>query len=255
MKISIITVVRNNEKLITNCLASVYAQDYPKEKIEHIVLDGASTDNTYQEIIKHEKHLAYFHSRSDKGIYDAMNQGIQLATGEIIGLLNSDDAYADNHVLTLVADWFKKNPDKFFVWADLEYYKNNKLLRYWQSSEFKPGLFSLGWNPPHPTFFVKKQVYEKWGVFDLSLPWANDIELMLRFLEKYQLSGGHIPKVLVHMQAGGVSNRSFLNIIKQNYYIYLAFKKNGLKFSPIRFVFYKFFSRLKQFRGNEHHGK
>lgn len=226
---------------------SVFYQDYPKDKREHIVLDGASTDATYQHIIKHEKQLAYFHSRPDKGMYDAMNQGIELATGDIIGILNSDDVYADNKVLSLVADWFKKNPDKHLLWADLEYYKKNKLFRYWQSSEFKPGLFSLGWNPPHPTFFVKKHIYQQWGGFDLSFAWANDIELMLRFLEKNKLPGGHIPKVLVHMQAGGVSNRSIGNIIKQNYAIYLAFKKNRLKFSVMHFVFYKFFSRMKQF--------
>ncbi len=248
MKISIITVVRNNENLIKNCLQSVFSQDYPKDKIEHLVLDGASTDATFQEILKHEKQLAYCHSRPDKGIYDAMNQGIQLATGDIIGILNSDDHYADNQVLSLVAEWFKKNPNKQVVWANLNYYKKNKLSRHWVSSEFKSGLFSLGWNPPHPTFFVKKQVYEQLGAFDLSFNWANDIELMLRLLEKYHVSGGYIPKVLVHMQAGGVSNRSWWNIVKQNYHIYLAFKKNSLPFSVWRFIFYKIFSRAKQFR-------
>jgi glycosyltransferase involved in cell wall biosynthesis len=251
MKISIITVVRNNEALIQNCLNSVLNQDYPKNKTEHIVLDGASTDGTYSKILTHEKHLAYCHSRPDKGIYDAMNQGIQLASGDIIGILNSDDVYTDNQTLSLVVDWFKNNQDKQLLWADLEYYKKNKLFRHWKSSNFKPGLFSLGWNPPHPTFFVKKKVYEKWGSFDLSMSWANDIELMLRFLEKNNIAGGYIPKVLVHMQTGGVSNRSIGNIIKQNYYIYLAFKKNGLKFSAIRFIFGKIFSRMKQFKGRE----
>ncbi len=255
MKISIITVVRNNEKLIQNCLNSVFNQDYPKDKVEHIVLDGASTDATYQHILKHEKQLAYCHSRPDKGIYDAMNQGINLATGDIIGILNSDDVYADNQALSLVANWFNQNPDKDLLWADLEYYKKSKLFRHWQSSEFKPGLFSLGWNPPHPTFFVRKKVYEKWGGFDLSFNWANDIELMLRLLEKNKLPGGHIPKVLVHMQAGGVSNRNIGNILKQNYCIYLAFKKNNLKISVSRFIFYKLFSRMKQFKKKGHHGK
>jgi glycosyltransferase involved in cell wall biosynthesis len=251
MKISIITVVRNNEALIQNCLNSVLNQDYPKNQTEHIVLDGASTDATYSKVLTHEKNLAYFHSRPDKGIYDAMNQGIQLASGDIVGILNSDDVYADKDILSVVADWFKKNPDKHLLWADLEYYKKNKLFRYWQSSAFKPGLFSLGWNPPHPTFFVKKKVYEKWGVFDLSMPWANDIELMLRFLEKNNIAGGYIPKVFVHMQTGGVSNRSIGNILKQNYYIYRAFKKNDLKFSVIHFILGKIFSRMKQFRGHK----
>ncbi len=255
MKISIITVVRNNEKTVRDCLKSVYSQDYPKDKVEHIVLDGASTDATYQHILQHKNQLAYFESKADNGIYDAMNKGIQLATGDIVGILNSDDVYADNTILSKVAEWFKNNPSKVLLWADLEYYKKNKLFRYWQSSEFVPGLFSLGWNPPHPTFFVKKQVYEELGAFDLSFNWANDIELMLRFLEKNNLPGGYLPQVLVHMQAGGVSNRSLINIIKQNYYIYVAFKKNNLKFSVIHFVFYKFFSRIKQFVRKDYHGK
>lgn len=248
MKISIITVVRNNEALIKNCLDSVFNQDYPKAKTEHIVLDGASTDNTYSTILAHRKQLDYIHSKADKGIYDAMNQGIQLATGDIIGILNSDDVYADSQVLSLVAKWFENNPDKLLLWADLEYYQKDKLFRYWQSSDFKEGLFSLGWNPPHPTFFVKKTVYEKYGKFDLSVRSANDIELMLRFLEKNKLLGGYVPKVLVHMQTGGVSNRSFYNIIRQNYWIYLAFKKNGVSFSVTRFILGKLFSRIKQFR-------
>ena len=176
------------------------------------------------------------------------SKGIQLATGDIIGILNSDDIYADTQVLSRVADWFSNHPEKQILWADLKYYKKNKLFRYWQSSEFKPGLFAKGWNPPHPTFFVKKQVYDQFGGFDLTYNWANDIELMLRFLEKNKLCGGYLPKVLVHMQAGGVSNNSIGNIIKQNYYIHLAFKKNKINFSIFKFIFYKFFSRIKQFR-------
>ena len=255
MKISVITVVRNNQQLIRDCLQSVSHQDYPKEKTEHIVLDGASTDATYEHILQYKNQLGYFDSKPDSGIYDAMNRGIQLATGDIVGILNSDDVYADNTILSTVAEWFINNPTKELVWADLKYYKKNKLIRYWQSSEFVPGLFSLGWNPPHPTFFVKKHVYDKLGAFDLSFNWANDIELMLRLLEKNNLPGGYIPKVFVHMQMGGVSNKKLSNIIKQNYYIYVAFKKNNLKFSVIRFVFYKFFSRIKQFVRKDYHGK
>lgn len=250
MKISIITVVRNNEKLIQNCLNSVYDQDYPKNNIEHIVLDGNSSDSTFQKIKENKEKLAYFSSKPDKGMYDAMNQGIELATGEIIGILNSDDVYADPKVFTWVTEWFEKNTEKDILWADLKYYKKNKIHRYWQSSEFEPGLFAKGWNPPHPTFFVRKKMYEKFGGFDLSFKWANDIELMLRFLEKNNIAGGYLPKVLVHMQAGGVSNRSIFNILKQNYYIYWAFKRNGLKFNLFSFIFCKFFSRISQFKFN-----
>lgn len=251
MKISIITVVYNNKETIQDAINSVLSQDY--DNIEYIIVDGASTDGTVEaikEAIKrYTERSIKFISEKDDGIYDAMNKGVALATGEVVGLLNGDDVYADNLVLKKVAGVFT-NRSVDVCYADLVYvdkYDLNKVVRYWKSSDYHDSLFSKGWAPPHPTFFVRRKVYEKYGVFDLSYSMGNDVDLMMRFLEKYKLKSVYVPDVLVKMRLGGISNRHFLNIVRQNMELLRAGKKNDIKIFPPVFMIGKIIARLSQF--------
>ena len=251
MKISIITIVYNNKKTMLDAMDSVLSQEC--DDLEYIIVDGASTDGTVEVvrdiIAKYPARNIKFISEKDEGIYDAMNKGIGLATGEIVGLLNSDDVYVDNLVLKKVAGVFA-DPSVDICYADLVYvdkFDLNKVVRYWKSREYQDGLFSKGWAPPHPTFFVRRKVYEKYGMFDLSYSMGNDVDLMMRFLNKYKLKSVYIPDVFVKMRLGGVSNKHFLNIVRQNMELFRAGKKNDIKiFLPV-FMFSKIIARISQY--------
>lgn len=246
MKISIITVVYNNRETIKDAINSVLNQTY--KNIEYIIIDGKSTDGTVEIIKSYGDKINKFISEKDKGIYDAMNKGIKLATGDIIGILNSDDFYSSDKILEIVANEFKnKNID--CLYGDLEYVdsKNiNKVVRYWKSKPYKEGLFKKGWHPPHPTFFVKRKYYEKYGLFNIDFKIAADYELMLRFLEKYKLKSNYIPEIFVKMRIGGESNKSLSNIIKANIESYKAWKVNDLYINPLM-IMLKPISKILQF--------
>jgi glycosyltransferase involved in cell wall biosynthesis len=246
VKISIITVVFNNERTIEDTILSIEAQTH--SDIEHIVVDGASTDGTMDVLQRHRGKIAQLVSEPDEGIFDAMNKGIRLATGEVIAFLNADDIYADNTVLAQVAAVFSDTAVDA-CYADLVYVDPvdlNKVVRFWKSQDFKPGLFQKGWVPAHPTFFARKKVYQQYGDYDVGLRLASDFELMLRFLEKFKVKSVYVPRVFVKMRTGGVSNNSILNIIQQNMDIYRACKKNSVPVSPL-FAFTKIISKLSQF--------
>jgi len=246
LKISIITVVWNNANTIRDAIDSVLNQTY--ENIEYIVIDGASSDGTIDIVKNYGDKISKFVSKKDNGLYDAMNKGIKLATGDIIGILNSDDVYFDKYVIENVVKRFEeKLVDS--VYGDLYYVEENdlnKVQRYWKSSDFKQGGFAKGWHPPHPTFFVKRKVYEKYGLFNLEMKVSADFELMLRFLEKYDISTTYLPKVLVRMRTGGESNKSIKNIIAGNKSILKAFDKNGIKVNKLMYVFYRFIPKIIQ---------
>lgn len=247
MKISIITAVFNGVKTVEDCVKSVLDQTYPD--IEHIIIDGGSTDGTLELIKKYTENVAKVMSEPDNGLYDAMNKGIKAATGDIVGILNSDDIYNGNMVLKKVADVFT-DPSVDVCYADLVYvdkYDLNKVFRYWKSRDYQDGLFSKGWAPPHPTFFVRRRVYEKYGVFDLEYKLAADFELMVRFLGKYKIPSAYIPNVLVKMRLGGATNRSVLNVVKQNLEIRRAGKKNNISISLFVLTFKKSIDRITQF--------
>ncbi|MEK7149424.1 MAG: glycosyltransferase family 2 protein [Patescibacteria group bacterium] len=233
MKISIITVCYNSAKTIKQAIKSVLSQTY--SNIEYIVIDGGSTDGTLEIINKYRDKIAKFVSEPDKGIYDAMNKGLKLATGDIIGILNSDDFYTDEFVLEKVAKKFEEtNSD--CLWGDLVYVDRNnigKIIRFWKSSEYREGKFKMGWHPPHPTFFARKEIYNKYGLFNLNFKIAADIEIMLRFLEKFKISSAYIPEILIKMRTGGTSAKNIKNIIKANVETYRAWKVNGLKINPL----------------------
>lgn len=248
MKISIITVTYNCVSVLTDCLNSVASQSY--NNIEHIVIDGVSTDGTLSLLNSKKHQLETLVSELDEGIYDAMNKGIKFAKGDIIGFLNSDDFYANNEVISKVVSEFKKEPSLDACYSDLIYVNQSntsKIVRNFKSSEFKQGLFSKGWCPPHPTFFVRRSVYERYGNFDLNYRIASDVELMMRFLEIHKIKSRYIPEVWVKMRIGGTTNKNFKNIWKQNQEVLRSFDKNGLSVNLIIFFICKIFSRFKQF--------
>lgn len=225
MKISIITAVRNGAATIGDCIESIRQQTIP---VEHIIIDGCSTDETLN-IVK-SNNLRYI-SEPDKGIYDAMNKGIQLASGEIVGILNADDFYSHGKVFEKVVSIFE-NPDTDSCYGDLVYIDHQdteRIIRYWRSGSYNPDQFYQGWMPPHPTFFVRRKIYEKYGLFDLSLGSAADYELMLRFLLKHGISSVYIPEVLIRMRTGGISNISLKNRLRANHMDRIAWTINGLK--------------------------
>ncbi len=235
MKISVITATYNSAATVRDTLTSVRQQDYTD--VEHIIVDGRSSDGTL-EIVANFPHIARIVSEKDKGIYDAMNKGIRIATGEVIGILNSDDIYIDRSVLSAVAKAFA-DPAVMTVYADLQYvYPENldRIKRTWITGPFRKKSFYYGWMPPHPTFFVRKEVYERIGLFNTDLRTAADYELMLRILVKHGVPTFYIPRVIVKMRAGGMSNASLRNRLLANREDRLAWKMNGLK--PYFFTLY-----------------
>jgi glycosyltransferase involved in cell wall biosynthesis len=245
MKVSIITATFNSAKTIANALKSVQQQSYPH--VEHIIIDGKSSDETMQ-IVHSFRHIQKKISEKDTGIYDAMNKGIALADGEIIGILNSDDFYPDEYVLQKVVAAFEKhNCDA--VYGDLLYVdenNSNKIKRRWISGGYSQKSFLYGWMPPHPAFFVRKHCYQQLGNFNLNLGSAADYELMLRMMVKHQIKTVYLPEILVHMRSGGVSNKNIQNRLAANKNDRLAWKINGLQ--PFWFtLFLKPLRKLNQF--------
>ena len=246
--ISIIVVSLDTNLKLKATINSIRKQLY--NNFEVIVIDGFSKDGSIETIHKNKDILNKYLIEKDDGIYDAMNKGIKIAKGDIIGFLNSDDFYANNEVISKVVSEFKKEPSLDACYADLIYVNQSntsKIVRNFKSSEFRQGLFSKGWCPPHPTFFVRRSVYERYGNFDLNYRIASDVDLMMRFLEIHKIKSRHIPEVWVKMRMGGTTNKNFKNIWAQNQEVLSSFDKNGLSVNLIIFVIYKIFSRFKQF--------
>ncbi len=247
MKISVITVVYNNEKTIKDALESVLGQTY--KDIEYVIIDGNSSDSTVG-IINNFKHkLGYFISEKDAGIYDAMNKGVLAATGDIICILNSDDLYQDSTVIETVMNQFIQNPTLDIVYGDLVYVKSDKVdkvVRNWKSNSYYNNFFENGNVPPHPSLFVKKKVYDEAGLFNLDFKLAADYEFMLRIFKKHNFKSKYINKVIVRMRLGGATNKSFSNIKKQNKEILFAWKNNNLK-APLFLMPLRIIKRLAQF--------
>ena len=228
MKISIITVVYNNKATIQDAIDSILNQTY--KNIEHIIIDGASTDGTIEIIKSYGDKITTFISEPDEGLYDAMNKGITLATGEIVGILNSDDFYIDKHVIKRVVKVFQeRGVDSMF--ADLIFVAPNNLqktIRYYDSSKFNPSKFAYGWMPAHPTFFVKRKIYEKYGVFKTDYKIAADYEILVRFLEKYKISYYYMQLPIIKMRIGGISTSGIKSNYVLNKEIIRACKENGI---------------------------
>lgn len=214
MKISIITIAYNSEETIEDTILSVINQTY--NDIEYILVDGGSTDKTLEIIEKYKNQIDIVISEPDKGIYDAMNKGIRTANGELVGILNSDDFYANSSVIENIS---KNIKDYDSIYADLVYVDRvdtNKIIRYWKSGVYKKGAFLKGWMPPHPTFFLRKKIYDRFGTYNLALKSAADYELMLRVLHKENISTTYYPEIITKMRVGGQSNASISNRLKAN---------------------------------------
>jgi len=231
LRLSIITATYNASETLHDCLECIAKQSVD---VEHILVDGASTDSSMKIIDAHKERLAHVVSEPDEGIYDAMNKGLKLASGDVIGILNADDFYSSGDTLVKVLGIFDE-PDIEACYGDLVYVDGqniDKIVRFWRSGNFNLNKFYWGWMPPHPTFFVRRSVYERYGFFNLELGSAADYEIMLRFLLKHQVKVAYIPEVLVHMRTGGVSNVSLRNRMKANQMDRMAWKVNGLRPYP-----------------------
>jgi len=246
MKITLITASYNSATTLEETIKSVIAQNYPL--LEYIVIDGASTDNTIEIIKKYEKHITKWVSEKDKGIYDAFNKGLEMASGDIIGFLNSDDMFAQNDALKKIAKIFQtKSVDG--VYGDLHYVdfdNTQRVVRKWKAGHYKPGAFLYGWMPPHPSLYLRKSCYTKYGNFNTSFISAADYELMLRMIHKNQIILAYLPEVVVKMRMGGISNKSVLNRIRANKEDRRAWKVNKLKM-PFYTTWLKPLRKISQF--------
>ncbi len=230
MKISIITITYNSAATVEDTIKSVVMQDYPN--VEYLIIDGKSKDATLQIAEKYKDKISKIVSEKDKGLYDALNKGIKHATGDIIGMLHSDDLYSHPQVISNIVKTFQDHPEAEGVYADLVFVNRNdtdKVMRTWESGTYQEGDFLKGWMPPHPTFFVKKETYEKHGGFNTELKLSADYELMLRLIHKNQIKLAYLNEVIVKMRMGGVSNVSFFVKLKANLEDKMAWKINGMK--------------------------
>ncbi|MFC5050666.1 glycosyltransferase family 2 protein [Rubritalea spongiae] len=282
MKLSIITAVYNREDTMAEACKRMAQQDYAD--IEWVVIDGGSTDGTLDVLKSSARQPDILISESDKGIYDALNKGLKNATGEVIGLLHSDDFYPDSSVLSEVAEVFKDSAVDA-VYGDLEYVAERqekgerrkekvegaatesqevesengtlktensnesfRVVRHWSSGEYDRENFKKGWMPPHPSFYMRRKYYEELGGFDLQYKIAADYDSMVRYLWKHKLHAKYLPKVLMMMRTGGVSNRNLKNIIQKSKEDYSVMLKNGLGVSTL---LWKNFSKIPQFLGSK----
>jgi glycosyltransferase involved in cell wall biosynthesis len=248
MRFTVVTASFNSQATIADTLQSVDRQE--GVSVEHLIIDGASTDDTLRIIQQHHQPWRQVISEPDRGIYDAMNKGLRTAAGDIVGLLNSDDLYPTGHVLATVAKAFDSDPALDAVYGDLCYVRQHNIdhvVRYWRSSAYQPGRFERGWVPPHPTFFARKEVYERLGCFDLTYRLAADWELLVRLIEVGKIRVKYLPEVLVHMRLGGATNKSLSNVWKQNREIWRAAQAHALRPSISGFVLGKVWSRGMQF--------
>ena len=246
MKFSLITVCYNSAETIYHTLQSVREQTYPN--IEYIIIDGGSIDNTLNIVAAEGSLVAKLISERDNGIYDAMNKGLALATGEVVGFLNSDDIFNGADAISKIASAMQ-DPLIDACYGDLVYvskFDKSKIIRYWKSKKYELGLCARGWMPAHPTFYARRSVYQRYGSFDLSLKLQADFEMALRLLEIARIRTIYLPEILVRMRVGGASNANLENIIKGNIEAARACRKHGLP-GGLSFVGRKILSRIPQF--------
>lgn len=249
MKITVITVTYNSAATIVDTVQSVLSQTH--SDVEYLIMDGASTDQTLEKLEPYRDRLAGLLSEPDQGMYDAMNKGLAHAKGDVVAILNSDDVYADAGVLSRVAECFEGSGADC-VYGDLHYVSADlsRVVRDWRSGRYRPDQFKRGWHPPHPSFFVKRSVYETLGGFNLDLKIAADYEFMLRVLQAQGHTVAYLPEVLVKMRTGGASNRSVRNIWKANRECYRAWRLNGYGcVTAAAAILRKPFTKLKQLGG------
>ncbi|MEZ7913422.1 glycosyltransferase family 2 protein [Macellibacteroides fermentans] len=246
---SLITVSYNSSKTISDTIQSVLNQTY--NDIEYIIVDGNSNDNTIDIIKEFEPKFngrMHWVSEPDKGLYDAMNKGLKMATGDIVGIINSDDLFCDSEAVLKVVNLFKSNRALDGVYADLYYVAQDdtqKIIRKWVTGSQKP--FSTGWHPAHPTLYLRSSVYSKYGLFDLNFRLAADFEIMLRFLDNYKIKVAYLPESFVKMRLGGETNKSIQNIYNQNVECVKSFEKNKIEVNKLLYPLKRLIPKLLQY--------
>lgn len=249
MKISIITATYNSSSTIARCIASVNEQTH--QDIEHIIVDGSSTDNTLEIIQRNPGRITKIISEPDKGIYDALNKGIQLSTGEIVGFLHSDDCFHSSKTLENIVQAFStphKHDIPYAVYGDLVFVDkedNSKIVRFWKSKTFEPKLLRQGWMPPHPTLFMRREVYEKHGSFNINLKCAADYDYILRVFQDQSINIIYMSEVITKMQIGGVSTSGFMSLINKKREDYWVLKSNKIPY-PFGVLFLKNILKIPQ---------
>ena len=245
MKVSIITVTYNSAATLADTLESVKNQDHPD--VEHILVDGASKDNTVK-IIQSYPHVAKYVSEPDKGLYDAINKGIEMCTGDVVGILNSDDFFPHEKVISKMVDAFNNN-DVDAVYGDVAFVRPerlDKVVRLYSSKKFNPRKFAFGYMPAHPSFYVKRKFYMNYGLYKLDYKIAADYELLMRFIYKHHLKYYYLPEVMVYMRTGGVSNKTVLSRYVLNKEIVKACKENGVN-TNMALISLKYFFKIFEY--------
>lgn len=245
LHISVVTAVLNRAETLADALRSVHSQSWPD--VEHIVIDGGSTDGSLEILQAHRARIARLVSEPDGGIYDALNKGIGAASGDVIGFMHADDEYASPRVLEQVARVFE-DPEVEAVYGDLVYVRKtdaSHVVRYWRAGQYRRHQLALGWMPPHPTFYVRRDVYARFGRFDTRFRIAADYENMLRILWRGGVNAVYIPEVLVRMRVGGISNRSLANVLHKSREDYTALRQNGI--GGLQALLLKNVTKLPQF--------
>lgn len=255
MKVSLITVTRNSEKYLSHCIESVRSQDY--DDIEYIIIDGSSTDKTLSIIQEQGSFVDKWISEKDGGMYDAINKGMRLATGDIIGILNSDDFLASPGIISRIVACFREN-EVDSLYGDLVYVEEEntaRVHRYWKGNTYRRTAIEWGWMPAHPTFYIRREMVEQLGGYETHYFSAADFEFMTRYLYKHRISSYYLPELIVKMRKGGMSNGGLQKRLRANRRDYLALKRNQIPFpflasliKPIRKIpqFVSFLNEQKQ---------
>lgn len=246
MKISVITASFNAAGTLEDCFRSLRRQTHGD--VEHIVIDGGSTDGAVEIIRRHAGRIAHWVSEPDRGVYHALNKGLDRATGDAVGFLHADDLFADESVLERVADGFEKTGADA-CYGDLQYVSAGdtaRVIRHWKAGRYRPGAFRLGWMPPHPTFYTRRELYGRLGAFREDFRIAADYELMLRFFERGRIRAHYLKALMVKMRVGGISNRSLPNLVRKSWEDCKAWQVNGLSLSPTT-IFLKNAVKIPQF--------
>lgn len=246
-KISIITVCYNSEKYIECTIQSVINQSYPN--VQYIIVDGGSNDKTLEIINKYKNDIDYLTSEPDEGIYDAINKGIRISDGDVIGILNSDDFFADTKILERIASCFEMNNDIDAIYGNVQFvsqFNISKVKRYYSSQRFRLNKFKYGFMPAHPSFYCKRSKYIEHGFYKLGYKIGADFELLLRFLYKNQIKCCYLNALFVNMRTGGISNRSLKSRFILNKEIYRACKENYLKTNYL-YIYSKYMFKIFEF--------
>lgn len=251
MRLSIVTVCFNSEATIEQCIRSVLSQDYVD--IEYIVIDGGSTDKTPEIVERYLSSISTFVSESDDGIYDAMNKGIRACTGDIIGILNSDDAYASNNEISEVVKSFELNPKAKIVLGNVQFinFDTGRIIRNYSAKRFRPYKLRFGWMPPHPASFIKRDIYENYGLYSLDFKISADYERFVHWIYVRRIEFAKLHRTIVNMRVGGASTAGFKSVYTLNKEIVRACKQNGL-YTNIFLLLFKFPFKLLELLPHKH---